>query len=126
LLVNAMQQLAGTGNPLVRKIRRPKQRAVLWAPVTVADADLDIGDAYASDAARMGEAVRRAESALNRPVTLQDIKDQLDLDPALRPASTSRLFSILSAAAKEYVDILKDGTRRRRATQRIYRVGKIG
>jgi hypothetical protein len=124
-LVNAMQQLAKSENAKIRKVRRPKMRSVLWAPKDVEDADLDINDTYASDAERICEAVRRATCSLGRPVNLNDIQDQVESDPTLQPAGSSGLFSILSDIAKETVDA-GDGTRRKRATQHVYRIGKIG
>lgn len=124
-LVNAMQQLAKSDNATIRKVRRPKMRSVLWAPKNVEDTDLDINDTYASDAERVCEAVRRATCSLGRPVNLNDIQDQVESDPTLQPAVSSGLFSILSDIAKETVDA-GDGTRRKRAAQHVYRIGKIG
>jgi hypothetical protein len=124
VVVNAMQQLARSSNPVVCKINRPGQRAVLWAPPDVGANDLDVGDAYANDMERIEEAVRRAEYALNRPVRVRDIQDQVELDPSLQPNSSSRLYSQVSQAAKETASD-ENGKRRRRAKQRIYRIGKI-
>lgn len=125
VLVNAMQQLARTRNPVLRKIRRPKQRAVLWVPAGVDDAAIDAGDAYASDIERVSEAVRRAEIALGRPATLRDVQDQLDLDPPLRLTGSSRLITVLADAAKERICSGKGGGRRKRVAQRVHRVGKV-
>lgn len=125
IIVNSMQQLAKSENPTVRKVRRPNHRAVLWAPAGVADSELNAGDAYASNAERMVEAVRRAEDMLGRPVTQRDVRDQIDRDPCLLPDGTSRLFSILSEAAKETIAAGKNGGRRGRMAQRIRRVGKV-
>lgn len=124
VFVNAMQQLAQTSNPVVRKVRRLNQRAMLWAPANLDDAQLDVGDAYASDVERISEAVRRAEHALTRPVTLHDVQDQVELDPSIQPSGTSSIFSILSDAAKEHVGVHK-GVRNKRATQHVHRIGKI-
>ncbi|HEX8148360.1 MAG TPA: HEAT repeat domain-containing protein [Pyrinomonadaceae bacterium] len=123
-VVNAMQQLAETKRPVVRKIKRSGHRAILWAPTDVIDDGLDLGDAYASDTERICEAVRRAEQALNRPVGLRDVQDQVDLDPTLRSKGSLSIFSILSDAAKEHISE-PGGTRFKRATQKIYRAGKI-
>lgn len=123
-VVNAMQQLAETKRPVVRKIKRSGHRAILWTPTDVMDDGLDLGDAYASDTERICEAVRRAEQALNRPVGLRDVQDQIDLDPTLRSKGSLSIFSILSDAAKEHISE-PGGTRFKRATQKIYRAGKI-
>jgi hypothetical protein len=125
VLVNAMQQLARTKNPILRKIRRPKQKAVLWAPAGVEDSALNSGNAYASDAERISEAVRRAESALARPVTVRDVQDQIELDPSLNPVGSSRLISVLSEVAKERIPSNKNGERGKRVTQHVHRVGKV-
>lgn len=125
ILINAMQQLAQTKNPIVRKIKRPKQKAVLWAPTGVEDSALDTGDAYASDAERVSEAVRRAETALARPVTLRDVQDQVKLDPSLLPTGSSRLISVLSEAARESIASGKNGSRRNRVVQHVHRIGKV-
>lgn len=124
-LVNAMQQLAKSDNARIRKIRRPKMRLVLWVPKEIDDSGFDINDTYASDAERVCEAVRRATDALGRPVNLNDIQNQIEIDPVLQPASSSGLFSILADVAKETIDA-GDGTRRKRAAQRVYRIGKVG
>jgi HEAT repeats len=125
ILVNAMQQLAQTRNLVVRKIRRPKQKAVLWAPAGVKDSALDAGNAYASDVERVSEAVRRAENALARPVTMRDVRDQIELDPSLQPTGSSRLISVLSEAAKERIASGENGSRRSRVVQHVYRIGKV-
>jgi hypothetical protein len=126
-VVNAMAILAKNSRkqpPLVRKIRRKGEKALLWAPVDVPDESLDIGDAHASDAERIGTAVRRAVEQLGRPVTIRDITDEVDLDPSLRPASSISLFKILADTAKERIDAGK-GRRKQRVTRRIYRVGTV-
>lgn len=125
VLVNAMQQLAQTKNPLVRKIKRLKQKAVLWAPTGIEDSALDIGDAFASDTERVSEAVRRAENALARPVTMRDVQDQIELDPSLLPTGSSRLVSVLSEAARERLASGKNGGRRSRVVQHVHRIGKV-
>lgn len=124
-LVNAMQQLAKSDNAKIRKIRRPKMRSVLWVPKEIEDSGFDINDTYASDTERVCEAVRRAAEALGRPVNLNDIQNQLELDPVLQPAGSSGLFSILADVAKETID-MGDRTRRKRAAQHVYRIGKVG
>jgi hypothetical protein len=124
LMVNAMQQLANTTRPLIRKVRRRGQRAVLWVPVDVTDEDIDIGDAYASDSERIGEATRRAVIRIGRPVNARDIQDEVEMDMSLRPAGSQSIAKALSDSSKTTVGN-KDRTRRARIAQRIYRVGKI-
>ncbi len=124
VFVNAMQQLAVSGNPVVRKIKRPGHRAVLWAPVDVKDADLDIVDAYASDIERIYEAVRRAEKLLANPVMLGDIKSQVELDSSLQPNSSSSISSILADAMKGGSTDGKS-VKGRRTTRLVYRIGKV-
>jgi hypothetical protein len=120
-----MQQLARTKNPGVRKIRRPKQKAVLWAPAGVEDSALDAGDAYASDAERVREALRRAENALARPVTVREVRGQIELDPSLQLTGSSRLVSVLSDAAKERITSGENCGRRSRVAQHVYRIGNV-
>jgi hypothetical protein len=124
VLINALQQLAKYRNPVVRKIKRPGHKAILWAPADVGDDDLDIGDTYANDIERICEAVRRAEHALARPVRLCDVKAQVKLDVSLQPRGSSSISLILSEAAKARVSNTKV-VRRKHATKLVHRVGKI-
>jgi HEAT repeat protein len=127
LIVNAMQQLSRSAReipPLIRRIKRKGQKAMLWVTVDVPDKDLDIGDAYASDAERIGVALKRAVIKLGRPVTLEDVEDEVEMDPFLQPAGNSSLFEILSDASKETIDA-GNRSRRRRVIRRVYRVGKV-
>ena len=125
IFINALQQLARTTDAVTRKIKRTGQRAVLWAPARVEDTDLDMDDVYASDIERISHAVRRAENDLGRPVTFRDVRDQVELDPSLRPIGSSSLFSVLSDAARENIISNDDEPRSGHATQHVYRVGKI-
>jgi hypothetical protein len=122
-LVSAMQQLAESNNPTIRKIKRPKLKAILWVPPDIKDEDVDTGDAYATDTERIREAVRRAESSLARPVSVRDVQDQIEIHPHLAPAGTCTLHSILSDISKETV--AAGGERHQRAEQHVYRIGKI-
>lgn len=126
-VVNAMGMLAQKSRkqpPLIRKIRRRGEKAILWAPVDISDEQLDIGDAYASDAERIGIAVQRAAEQLGRPVTVRDVADEVELDPTLRPASSVSLFKLLLDASKENVAVGK-GKRKPRVVRRVYRVGAV-
>lgn len=127
-VVNAMGMLAKNSRkqpPLVRKIRRKGEKAILWAPTDFPDKQLDIGYAHASDAERVGIAVQRAVEQLGRPVTVRDVTDEIELDPSLRPASSIPLFQLLSDASKERITVSK-GRRRPRAVRRVYRIGTVG
>jgi hypothetical protein len=126
-VVNAMGMLAKNSRkqpPLVRKIRRKGEKAILWAPIDFPDELLDIGDAHASDAERIGMAVQRAAKQLGRPVTIRDVTDEIELDPSLRPASSISLHKLLSDASKEKVAAGK-GRRKKRVIRRVYRVGSV-
>lgn len=124
LLVNALISLSETRNPVLRKIRRPGEKASLWAPTGLTDEELDFGLAYANDAERVGEAVRRATERLGRPVNLHDISEETELDKSLKPTGRLKLFSILSDIAKEKIDA-GDGTRQERVKRRIFKLGKV-
>lgn len=127
-VITAMLMLAQKSRrqpPLVRKIRRKGEKALLWAPIDVPAEALDLGHAYATDTERVSTAVRRAVKHLGRPVTVRDITDEIELDPTLRPARSQALFSILTDISKERADIV-EGARKKRATRRVYRVGMVG
>jgi hypothetical protein len=123
-LSNALLQLAETDDALIRKVERPGQRSLMWAPVDMKDGALDLGDAYASDAERVAGAVERACGRLRRPVTVRDVRDEIEMDPALAPAGKSQLRSILSDISKETIDA-GDGSRRPRVTRLCIHVGKV-
>ncbi|MDT4956119.1 MAG: hypothetical protein QOJ02_4257 [Acidobacteriota bacterium] len=111
--------------PLVRKIRRKGEKAILWAPIDIPTEALDLGHAYATDTERVSTAVRRAVQHLGRPVTVRDVTDEIELDQTLRPARSQALYSILTDISKERTDMV-EGARKKRATRRIYRVGMVG
>lgn len=123
-LVSAMIQLSQTDAAVIRKVKRPGQKASLWVPCDVLDEMLDITDVYANDAERIGEAVRRAVERLGRPVTQREISGEIKMDDTLQPIGSSSLFQIISDASKLLIDG-GDGTRRERVLQRVYRVGKV-
>jgi hypothetical protein len=127
-VVNAMGMLAKNSRkqpPLVRKIRRKDEKAILWAPVEFQDVQLDVGYAHASDAERIGIAVQRAVEHLGRPVTVRDVADEVQLDPSLRPASSVPLFQLLSDASKEKIAVSR-GRQKPRILRRAYRIGTVG
>lgn len=123
-LPNALLQLAETDNPLIRKVERPGKRSLMWAPVGLKEDALDLGEAYASDAERVAEAVGRACVRLRRPVTVRDVRDEIEMDQALAPAGRSQLRSILSDISKETIDA-GDGSRRARVVRRCIYAGKV-
>lgn len=126
-VINAMSMLAKNSRkqpPLLRKIRRKGEKAILWAPIDIPNEQLDIGDAHISDAERIGIAVKRAAEQLGRPVTVRDITDEVELDPSLRPTSSIPIRNILSDLSKDKVAAEK-GKRKRRSHQRVYRIGSL-
>lgn len=127
-LVNALIQLSETDSPVVRKVRRPRQRAVLWAPCDVPDDEIDIGDLFINDTERVGEAVARAVRYLGRPVNVKEVRAEVKLDPTLQPAGTARLSCVISDASKEQTKCRhKEAiTRPSRKHPRVFRAGRIG
>lgn len=124
MVVSALIQLASTARPLIRSINREGERSVRWIPVEMPDEDIDIGDSYASDIERISEAVDRAVKRLGRPVTSNDIQDEVDRDPSLRPAGKSNLANMISEAAKETIWV-KGSPRRPKVNRRVFRAGSI-
>lgn len=125
LLVNGMQQLAEGGQAYVRPVRRNGRRALLWAPVDVPDTDLDLGAAHASDSERLEEAVLRAMAALNVPaVTVRDVKDQVEIDPFLRPSSKQPIYLLLADVVRVTIDA-GNGMRCERVQQRVVHAGLV-
>jgi len=123
-VVSAMIALSETSAAVVRKVKRKGQRASLWAPRDLPDEQLDIGDAYATDSERVGEAVRRAVERLGRPVNLRDIKIEIKFDLALQPAGNSNLFEILTDTSKRRID-KTGGALHERVNRRFFRVGRV-
>ncbi|HEY0377218.1 MAG TPA: hypothetical protein VGC87_09695 [Pyrinomonadaceae bacterium] len=124
LVVNALLQLSRTSETVIRKIEREGKKNVLWVPIGALDDDIDVGDAYASDVERVGEALCRAVQRLGRPVNLREVRDEIDNDPYLQPSGTSSIASILSDAAKETID-WKHKARRPRIMRRVLRAGRV-
>jgi hypothetical protein len=123
-LPNALLQLAETDEALIRKVERQGKRSLMWAPVGLKDSTLDLGDAYASDAERVARAVERAYERVRRPVNVRDVRDEVEMDPALEPAGRLQLRSILADISKETV-AAGNGNRRARVTRRCIYVGKV-
>ncbi len=126
ILVDAVKSLSESRHPLLRKIKRPGQKTLLWVPAGVADEEVDFGHLYANDAERMGAAVARAAARLGRPVTVQDVQDEVEADFALEPANSSGLFQALAYESRETFDAYDGKGRRKRATRRVYNVGRAG
>lgn len=126
-VVNAMATLSkGTlcEPPKFRKIKRQGERILLWCPPDFTDEMLDSGANYQSNFERIEVAVKRAVANTGRPVTLADVKDEIDLDPSLHPTGNGKIRRVLSDAAKEFNG---ENTRQRKCKlfQRIYRVGTL-
>ena len=126
-LVNTLTQLTLTSKAVVRKIRRPGQRAILWVPVDVPDEQIDLGDIFVSDAERVGEAVARAVRRLGRPVSIKDVRAEVKLDPTLRLARADRLGNMVSDIYKPRGRDHSQGrtSQHSRRLTRIYRVGRV-
>src|SRR5260370_19298755 len=104
IIVDAVKKLSSSSNPLLRCIKRRGQKALLWVPADVTDDKIDFGSFYASDAERMGAAVERAVKRHGRPVTVRDVKDEVDADLTLQPVTTSSLFQTLKYTSRETFD----------------------
>lgn len=126
IIVDAVKNLAETRDPLLRKIKRRGQKALLWVPVGVPDEEVDFGGFYANDAERMGAAVERAVRRLGRPVTVRDVQDEVEADFALLPANSSGVFQALAYAARETFNDYNGKGRQERRTRRVQRIGRAG
>jgi hypothetical protein len=124
LVVSALIQLAETDRPLVRNVKREGERSARWVPLEIPDGDIDIDDSYASDFERISEAVDRSVKRLGRPVTANDVQDDVDRDPSLRPVGKANLAIVISEAAKESVGV-KGLPRRPRVIRRVFRAGSV-
>jgi hypothetical protein len=114
--------LASTLKTGIRQVDRGEMYAILWAPIDVLDDELDIANAYASDAERMRCALRRACARHARPVTAEEVAHELAADEALSPSSKRRVGSVLHEAAKTQLD----GRPRTDTRRMIRRLGHIG
>jgi hypothetical protein len=126
IIVDAVKNLAATRDPLLRKIKRRGQKALLWVPVGVEDDALDFGHIYANDAERMGTAVERAVGRHGRPVTVRDVHDEVEADFALEPANSSGLFEALSYASRETFSADEGKGQQERRNRRVYKIGRAG
>jgi hypothetical protein len=126
IIVDAVKNLATTSAPILRKMKRKGQKSLFWIPVHVKDEEIDWEDSYANDAERMGAAVQRAVTRLRRPVTVQDIQDEIDADFTLQPIKSSPTFQALSYAARATFDAYDGNGRRARANRRVFTVGRAG
>lgn len=126
-LVNALTQLSRTGSAVVRRVRRPGQRAVLWVSSDVPDDKIDLADLFVSDAERIGEAVARAVRRFGRPVNVKDVRAEVKFDPLLRPASTASLPAVICDVSKVQRQSCRQGddVRYSRRLIRVFRAGRI-
>lgn len=83
-LVSALWELSKHSNAVIRRIRRRSRKSLFWCPIDMPDERLDLGSAYATDQERIGAAVARAAVRLDRPVTLKEIQQEIESDPALK------------------------------------------
>lgn len=124
-VINAMLTLSkGTQyeSPKFRKIKRLDERILLWCPPDFTDEMLDWGANYLSDFERIEIAVKRAIASTGRPVTVADVKDEIDLDSLLHPIGKAKIRQVLADAARDFID--EGGEQRKnKLFQRIRRVG---
>ncbi|MBK6488972.1 MAG: hypothetical protein IPF98_19460 [Gemmatimonadetes bacterium] len=126
LVPNALIQLAKASLPRVRiACVRAGSHFALWAPAHVPDEALDVGRAFASDAARVVEAAQRAMERLHVPaVGRHEVTAEIARDPALRPNGASSVAALLADASKEMI-AAGTGSRRRRVTAVLQGVGCV-
>lgn len=124
MLVNAMQQLAKTSNPSLRKIERNEQKTLFWLPADVKDGEVDLSVSYAHDSEKIEEAVKRAGVRFARPVNLPEIKQEVEIDPSLEPDSSSAYHDLLADLSKRKI-AFGNQLRKSRIHQRICRIGKF-
>lgn len=126
LVPNALIQLAKASPPRVRiACVRMGSHFALWAPANVPDDALDVGRAFASDAARVVEAAQRAIQRLQVPVVgRHEVTAEIARDPALRPNGASSAAALLADASKVMIDAGAGG-RRRRVTAVLHNVGCV-
>lgn len=125
-VINGLQTLARGPRPAVRAVlRRDGHRALLWGPASVADAALDLGDAYASDAARLADAVRRCAGEQGAPaVTRAQVAAYARRHPALQPTGRESLPATLSRFTRKRVDGRDGG--HEIVSRPVVRVGRVG
>lgn len=126
-VVNAMATLmlsTQQESARIRKIKRHGERALLWCPIEYTDEMIDSAVNYLSDAERIEVAVKRAVKNIGGPVTLADVKDEIDLDPSLHPAGKSEIRHVLADTSKPSVQA-GGQERRSRVVQRVYHVGML-
>lgn len=126
IIVDAVRNLATLRDPLLRSIKRRGQKALLWVPADVPDDQLDFGSFYASDAERMGAAVERAVKRHRRPVTIRDVKDEVEADPTLQPVTSSSLFQTLKYASRKTFYTQDGKGPQKRQIRRATDVGRVG
>jgi len=124
LLISALQQLVQTSDARLRKVVLKGRKMVFWAPIDVPDEHLDLGDTYAKDTERVAEALRRAVKRIGHPVNAREVRREIDEDPFLRLAGTSRLACVLTDSSRVTVG-WENQARRRRVTRHIFKVGRI-
>jgi hypothetical protein len=125
ILVNALQQLAKTNKPSLRKIKRPNEKTLFWLPVDIKDDKVNLGNSYIHDAERLEEAVKRAGLRLARPVCLSEVREEVKNDPALKPISKIAYHTLLSDLARERIAGRNRKTFKSNHNKRIYRTGKL-
>lgn len=99
-VANALLRLATTRNPVVRQLKRTKFRSTLWIPANISNIKKSVARGFATNTERIGEAIRRAERRLRRPVTMHDVNDEIQRDPSLKQTGKDGAAGVLFNAAK--------------------------
>ena len=120
VLIAAMQQLARTQNPKLKKIKRKGQKAILWIPSFIKQNEVNLGQAFAHNTERMEEAVKRASARLNRPVTVWEIREEIESDSSLEPVSDKRIHILVADLSRKFTHKYKN-----RSTIKIHQVGML-
>jgi len=122
-VTNAMKQLSETAFPLVKRIKTKAAGAVLWIPLDVPEKEISHFGKTGDNSNKLAIAVKRAESKLHRPVSIADIKKEIQADVYLVPDGSQSLGKLLSEISKSKI-AGSDGERRERVNTLIQRSGK--
>jgi hypothetical protein len=121
-VTNAMKQLSETVSPLIKRVKIQATGAVLWIPAEAAESEISLFGRIGDNSNKLRIAVKRAESKLQRPVTVADIKNEIQADVYLVPDGGQSLGKLLTEASRSKIAGPK-GARRERINTIIQRIG---
>lgn len=121
-VTNAMKQLSETASPLVKRVKIQATGAVLWIPADAAEAEISLFGKTGDNSNKLRIAVKRAESKLQRPVTVTDIKNEIQADAHLIPGGNQSLGKLLTETSRSKI-AGSNGARRERVNATIQRIG---